>query len=261
MKTPKIIAIANQKGGVGKTTTAINLSSALTTFGRKILLIDMDPQGNSSRGVGVDGQLSARTIYDVLVGFVPIDKVIKKTNCKDLYVIPSNINLSFVEPNLISSKNPYFLLRNELEKLTKVFDYIIIDCPPSLGMLNINALVACDSVLIPVQCEYFAMEGVAQILASVNKIKNLYNPKLTIEGFLFTMFDPKTRLSMEVTTQIRKLFKENTFLTSIPRNISIPESNAKGIPVTIYRPTSQGSLAYLSLAKEVIENEEERQDS
>lgn len=257
MNKPKIIAIANQKGGVGKTTTAINLSSSLTSFGRRVLLIDMDPQGNSSRGVGVDGTLASKTIYDVLIGEVEIDKVVKKTNCKDLYVIPSNINLSFVEPSLISSKEPYFLLKNELKKLTKQFDYIIIDCPPSLGMLNINSLVACHSVLIPVQCEYFAMEGVAQILASVNKIKNLYNNDLTIEGFLFTMYDPRTRLCVEVTTQIRKLFKENTFLTSIPRNVSIPESNAKGIPVTIYRPTSQGSLAYLSLAKEVIENEEE----
>ena len=258
MMKPKIIAIANQKGGVGKTTTAINLSSSLAHFGKKILLIDMDPQGNSSRGVGVDGTLANKTIFNVLVGEVEIDKVIKKTNCKDLYVIPSNINLSFVEPSLIGNKDPYFLLKNELGKLTKVFDYIIIDCPPSLGMLNINALVACNSVLIPVQCEYFAMEGVAQILASVNKIKNLYNNDLTIEGFLFTMYDPRTRLCVEVATQVRKLFKENTFLTSIPRNVSLPESSAKGIPVTIYRPTSQGSLAYLSLAKEVMQNEEEQ---
>ncbi len=252
----RIIAIANQKGGVGKTTTAINLSSSLAHFSRRVLLIDMDPQGNSSRGVGVDSSLLQKGIYETLVGDVNINKVIKKTAMKNLDVIPSNIKLASLDPAVANHvENPYFILKDVLVGLEKEYDYIIIDCPPSLGLLNINALVASNSVLIPVQCEYFAMEGVAQILAAVSRIQTQYNPSLKIEGFLFTMYDSRTRLGTEVTTQIRGLFKENTFLTSIPRNISLPESTAKGIPVTLYRPTSSGSLAYINLAKEVIEHE------
>ncbi|MFA5283174.1 MAG: AAA family ATPase [Bacilli bacterium] len=255
--TTRIIAIANQKGGVGKTTTAINLSSSLAHFSRRVLLIDMDPQGNSSRGVGVDSSLLQKGIYDALVGDANINKIMKRTAMKNLDIVPSNIKLASLDASVMNRiENPYFILKETLSHLEKTFDYIIIDCPPSLGLLNINALVSATSVLIPVQCEYFAMEGVAQILAAVSRIQSQYNPYLKIEGFLFTMYDSRTRLGTEVTTQIRGLFKENTFLTSIPRNISLPESTARGIPVTIYRPTSSGSLAYLSLAKEVIEHEE-----
>ncbi len=253
----KIIAIANQKGGVGKTTTAINLSSSLAYLNKKVLLIDMDPQGNCSRGMGVDISLISRNIYDVLLDRQDINKVIRKTMIKNLDLISPKLILA----NLDSAVNgkvsePFYLLKNNLKKINKKYDYMIIDCPPSLGLLTINALCAANKVLIPVQCEYFALEAVAQILANISSIQNTYNQNLGIQGFLLTMYDSKTRLSVEIASQVRSLFKENTFLSMIPRNISIPESNAKGMPVTIYRPNSISSQAYISLAKELIDYEE-----
>lgn len=254
----KIIAIANQKGGVGKTTTAINLSAALAHFNRRVLIIDMDPQGNSSRGLGVDITLINKCIFDVLSLGADINSVIRKTMVKNLDLLPSKLVLATLD-SVVAGKtdSPFSLLRKALSNLKKEYDYMIIDCPPSLGLLTINSLVASNSVLIPVQCEYFAMEAVAQILASISKIQASHNPNLGIEGFLLTMYDSKTRLGTEISMQIRGLFKENTFLTQIPRNISIPESNAKGIPVTIYRPSSSGALAYFSLAREVLDHEED----
>ncbi len=252
----KIIAIANQKGGVGKTTTAINLSSALAHFTRRVLLIDMDPQGNSSRGLGIDITLINKCIFEVLTGDSDINSVIRKTMLKTLDLLPSKLILASADVVANKTDKPFSLLKRAIEQIKKEYDYIIIDCPPSLGFLTVNSLVSANSVLIPVQCEYFAMEAVAQILSSVSRIQTTYNPNLGIEGFLMTMYDSKTRLGTEITTQIRGLFKENTFLTQIPRNISIPESNAKGLPVTVYKPNSSGSLAYFSLAKEVIDHEE-----
>ena len=253
----KIIAIANQKGGVGKTTTAINLSSSLAHFNRRVLLIDMDPQGNSSRGLGIDVSLLNRSIYDVLVKDADINRIIKKTAMKNLEVIPANLKLASTDVEITNRDiDPFFLLRNAIATIKKEYDYMIVDCPPSLGLLNINALVAANSVLIPVQCEYFAMEAVAQILASISKIQSAYNDGLGIEGFLLTMYDSRTRLGTEISTQIRGLFKENTFLTQIPRNISLSEASARGLPITLYRPASSGSMAYLSLAKEVMDHEE-----
>lgn len=253
----KTIVIANQKGGVGKTTTSINLSAALAHYNRNVLLIDLDPQGNSSRGLGVDITLINKSIFDVLIGEADINSVVRKTAVKGLELIPSKLFLASIDVSIANKTDqPFFILSKVLTNLKKTYDYIIIDCPPSLGFLTINALTAGNSVLIPVQCEYFAMEAVAQILASVARIQNQYNPNLTIEGFLMTMYDAKTRLGTEITTQIRGLFKENTFFSQIPRNISIPESNAKGMPVTIYRPNSSGAIAYFNLAKEIIDHEE-----
>ncbi|MBR0439606.1 MAG: ParA family protein [Bacilli bacterium] len=253
----RIIAIANQKGGVGKTTTAINLSAALAHFNRRVLLIDMDPQGNSSRGLGIDITLINRCIADVLLSESNINDVVRKSMIKTLDVLPSKLSLASIDVNIAGKiEQPFLLLKNAISSLKKEYDYIIIDCPPSLGFLTVNALTAANSVLIPVQCEYFAMEAVAQILSSVSRIQSTYNPELGIEGFLLTMYDSKTRIGTEISTQVRGLFKENTFLTQIPRNVSVPESNAKGLPVTIYRPSSSGSLAYFSLAKEVMDHEE-----
>ncbi|MGI6644816.1 MAG: ParA family protein [Bacilli bacterium] len=255
----KIIAIANQKGGVGKTTTAINLSAGLAHFGRKILIVDMDPQGNSSRGLGIDTALLKTNIYHVLYKGADINKTIKKLVFKNLDVLPSSLNLASTDIEVVGKDtHPFFFLKEALSKINKQYDYIIIDCPPSLGILSTNALVAADSVLIPVQCEYFALEAVGQILSTIKQVQDEYNKDLEIEGFLLTMYDSRTRLSIEISQQIRGLFKESTFITQIPRNVSIAESSAKGMPVINYRPTSSGSLAYLSLAKEVLDNEEQK---
>lgn len=256
MTMKKIIAIANQKGGVGKTTTAINLASSLAHFNRHVLLIDMDPQGNLGRGLGIDISLLNRTTHEVLLGEISIDKAIRPTGFKGLDILPANLKLATTDVEVREfESSPFYLLKNALENMNKQYDYMIIDCPPSLGLLNVNALVAADSVIIPVQCEYFAMEAVAQILASITQIQAAYNPDLEIEGFLLTMYDPRTRLGTEISTQIRGLFKEKTFLSQIPRNISVAECAAKGLPVTHYRPSSAGSLAYLSLAKEILDHE------
>jgi len=255
----KIIAVANQKGGVGKTTTAINLSSALSHFGRKVLLIDMDPQGNAGRGLGIDVTIQNNTTFEMLMGSADIGSCLVKTAFDGLQLIPANLRLASIEPSIQSTGilNPFFLLREAVEKLPSgQFDYIILDCPPSLGILCLNALVASSSVIIPVQCEYFAMEAVASILATITKVQHDYNPGLFIEGFLLTMYDSRTNLGTEISSEVRGLFKENTFLTTVPRNQSIQESQGRQLPVTSFRPSAQGSLAYFSLAREVIDHEE-----
>ena len=254
----KIIAIANHKGGVGKTTTSINLSAALAHFGRHVLLIDLDPQANSSRGLGIDVTLINKSVFEVFSGSVDVNSAIKKTMMKGLDVLPSKLMLASIDSTFGLMNEPYTLLKNSIAQINKNYDYVIIDCPPSLGILTVNALNAANTVLIPVQCEYFALEAVSTILATISNVQSSTNPDLGIEGFLMTMYDAKTTLGTQIASEVRGLFKENTFLTQIPRNVSIPESNVKGLPVTIYRPSSSGALAYFSLAKEVIDHEERK---
>lgn len=254
----KIIAVANQKGGVAKTTTAICLASSLVSLNRSVLLIDLDPQGNASRGVGMDISLLTRTVYDVLARKLDINRTIKRTVMKGLDILPSNLKLASIDTVIDKQdENSFFLLKNAIQTIKKEYDYILIDCPPHLGILNQNAFIASHRVLIPVQCEYFAMEAITQMLGAIRQIQNLYNEELGIEGFVFTMFDSRNRMSIEVSSEVRGLFKEKTFQTAIPRNIYLAEAASKGIPITIYKPKSAGSLAYLALAKEMLDKEQQ----
>ena len=255
----RIISIANQKGGVGKTTTAINLSSALATYGKKVLLIDFDSQGNSTRGLGFDITSLTYTIYDACIKEADINAIIRRTSCKGVDIAPSNLRLANLEAYMQSHGvgTPFAVLADALSHLKRDYDFIIIDCPPSLGILSLNALVVSTSVIIPIQCEFFAMEAVASMLSTVNRIQNNYNPALKIEGFLMTMYDSKASLCNEIVAQVRSLFDENTFVTMVPRNVSLPEASAHGQSVIDYRTSSTGANAYLALAREVLEHEKE----
>ena len=248
----RIIAIANQKGGVGKTTTAINLSASLTESGKKVLTIDMDPQGNTTSGLGIDKNQIENTVYEMILEELPTEECIQPSIMEGLDVIASNINLSGAEVELISLENKEFLLKDKVEKLKSEYDYIIIDCPPSLNLLTINAMTTADTVLVPIQCEYYALEGLTQLMKTIDLIKERLNPKLEIEGVVFTMFDGRTNLSLQVVENVKENLDRNIYKTIIPRNVRLAEAPSYGIPINMYDKRSTGAEAYRLLAEEVI---------
>ena len=255
----KIIAITNQKGGVGKTTTTVNLSACLADAGKKVMLVDLDPQGNASSGLGIDKSELNQCVYDVLIDEVPVAEVIQPTALKKLQVLPATIQLAGAEVEMVGIVSRETILKEALKKYKKEYDYILIDCPPSLGLLTLNALTAADSVLIPIQCEFYALEGVSQLVKTVNLVKEALNPKLEIEGVLLTMFDGRTNLSIQVAEEVKKHFTEKVYKTVIPRNVRLSEAPSYGEPIIIYDPKSKGSKVYKELAKEVIKHAKKSQ--
>ncbi len=252
----KVISIANQKGGVGKTTTSINLSTFLAKKGRKVLLIDADPQGNATSGLGADKDVEV-SVYDVLVGDIKIEETLQKSMIKNLYVCPSNINLAGAEVELVSMMSREQRLKEKIEEVKELFDYIFIDCPPSLGLVTLNAFTASDSVLIPVQCEYYALEGLGQLLNTVELVKKHLNKYLQIEGALLTMYDIRTNLSNQVVKEVKRYFGDKVYKTVIPRNVRLSEAPSYGMPITEYDPKSKGAKSYDKLAKEFLKRNED----
>ena len=254
----KIISVANQKGGVGKTTTTVNLGTILAKKGKKVLLIDADPQGNATSGLGVEKDVE-KSVYDVLVNDAEIEDVYQDTMIKNLKVCPSNINLAGAEVELVSMMSREQRLKEKLIKVKDEFDFILIDCPPSLGLVTLNAFTASDSVLIPVQCEYFALEGLGQLLNTINLVKKHLNKSLYIEGALLTMYDVRTNLSNQVVKEVKKYFENKVYKTVIPRNVKLSEAPSYGMPITLYDPKSKGAKSYDKFTKEFlkINNKEE----
>jgi chromosome partitioning protein len=250
----RIIAIANQKGGVGKTTTSVSLSACLAYLGKKVLLMDTDPQGNATSGVGVNKGDVHQCIYDVLIDDIDIKDVILETKVENLHVVPATISLAGAEIELVTTISREVRLKRALQEIKEDYDYIIIDCPPSLGLLTINALTASDAILIPVQCEYYALEGLSQLLSTIRLVQKHLNHQLTIDGVLLTMFDARTNLGIQVIEEVKKYFQDKVYKTIIPRNVRLSEAPSHGEPIIIYDPKSRGAEVYLELAKEVIRN-------
>jgi chromosome partitioning protein len=251
----KVIAIFNQKGGVGKTTTAVNLSAALCAMGKRVLLVDNDPQGNLTSGVGIDKFNVKNSIYHVLIDDVDVEDSILETDYQNLYILPGSMDLAGAEIELIGFENREYLLKNIIDKVKDQYDYIFVDCPPSLGLLTINALVAVSSVIIPIQCEYYALEGVSQLLNTYNLIKKSINQDIKIQGVLMSMFDSRTNLSIQVVEEVKKHFKDIVYTTMIPRNIRLAEAPSYGMPIIYYDSKSKGAEAYQDLAVEFLERE------
>lgn len=251
----RIIAIANQKGGVGKTTTSINLAAALAEKGQRVLVVDTDPQGNTTSGFGLNKNLLEHTIYELLISDSEIEKCIQKDIVDGVDIIPSNVNLAAAEIELIDVEKKEYILKNEIAKVRENYDYVIIDCPPSLSMLTINAMTTADTVLVPIQCEYYALEGLSQLIHTVNLVRDRLNPNLEMEGIVFTMFDSRTNLSLQVVENVKEHIKENIYKTIIPRNIRLAEAPSYGLPINLYDSKSSGAEAYRLLADEVINRE------
>ncbi|MCQ2245176.1 MAG: AAA family ATPase [Bacteroidaceae bacterium] len=249
----KIIALANQKGGVGKTTTSMNLAASLATFEKKVLLIDADPQANASSGLGVDIQQVDCSIYECLINNVDIREAIYTTDVENLDIIPSHINLVGAEIEMLNMENREKVMANLLNTIKADYDYILIDCSPSLGLITVNALTAADSVIIPVQCEYFALEGISKLLNTIKIIKSKLNPALSIEGFLLTMYDSRLRLANQIYEEVKKHFQELVFKTVIQRNVKLSEAPSHGLPAILYDADSTGAKNHLALAQEIIE--------
>lgn len=248
----RIIAVANQKGGVGKTTTSINLSACLSSLGKKVLAIDMDPQGNMTSGLGVEKENLEYSVYDLIIGEADIQKVMVKNTFENLDVLPTNIDLAAAEIELIGVEEKEYIIRNVVKEVIDEYDFIIIDCPPSLNMLTINAMTTADSVLVPIQCEYYALEGLSQLIHTIELVKERLNPELSIEGVVFTMYDARTNLSLQVVENVKDNLNQNIYKTIIPRNIRLAEAPSHGLPINIYDPKSTGAVSYMLLAEEVI---------
>lgn len=256
-KMGKIIAVANQKGGVAKTTTVINLSACLAELGQKVLAVDIDPQGNTTSGLGINQLMDGRCIYDCLINDLPLHNVICPTAMDKLFVVPATIQLAGAEVELVSTVSREYKLKKSLQAIARDYDYIIIDCPPSLGLLTLNGMTAAHGILIPIQCEYYALEGLSQLMNTITLVRKHLNKELEIFGAVLTMFDARTNLSIQVVDEVKAYFKEKVFHSIIPRNVRLSEAPSYGLPINLYDPKSKGAEQYLELAKEVIEREQE----